>query len=79
MHKREIKFVKDESRADDKKIMLRDTSNELLLHCAFDKHGYCRTTCAALSRECSTSGVTDVVQCLRLPREGIIGHLEDDE
>lgn len=69
-HKRTIKFVQDLDGRSDNEVMLKDTSNDLLVHCAFDKHGYCRTVCASLAVE----GKSDEITCLRLG--GIIGVLD---
>lgn len=65
---RTIKFVSEAGGSSDQEIMLRDTDTELLIHCAFDKHGYCRKTCAALSVE----GQANEIVCQRFG--GKIGH-----
>lgn len=56
------------------KNALRDVDSKETILCAFDNHGKCRKTCAALVVE----GSPAEIKCLRMPRENIIGYLKED-
>jgi len=76
MHRRKLQFAEDTgpNAVQGNQDVLRDIETKKIILCAFDKHGRCRRSCAALSVE----GNSVEIHCLRLPGENIIGHLKED-